>query len=58
MESVVYGVPMICWAYFDDQHINSRFVSEVWKLGLDMKNVCDRKVVESMVNEVMMNMTY
>ncbi|PNY14763.1 UDP-glycosyltransferase 85A3-like protein [Trifolium pratense] len=38
-----------------DQQINSRFVSEVWKIGLDMKDVCDRKVLENMVNDVMVN---
>ncbi|XP_045809360.1 7-deoxyloganetic acid glucosyltransferase-like [Trifolium pratense] len=55
LESLVYGVPMICWPYFSDQQINSRFVSEVWKIGLDMKDVCDRKVLENMVNDVMVN---
>jgi hypothetical protein len=55
LESVVCGVPMICWPYFADQQVNSRFVSEVWKIGLDMKDVCDRKVVENMVNDVMVN---
>lgn len=39
--------------YFADQQLNSRFVSEVWKLGLNMKDVCDRKVVEKMVNNLM-----
>ncbi|PON56504.1 UDP-glucuronosyl/UDP-glucosyltransferase [Parasponia andersonii] len=53
LESIVAGVPMICWPYFADQQINSRFVSEVWKLGLDMKDVCDRKEVEKMVNDLM-----
>ncbi|TKY69965.1 7-deoxyloganetic acid glucosyltransferase [Spatholobus suberectus] len=55
LESVVAGVPMICWPYFADQQINSRFVSEVWKLGLDMKDVCDRHVVEKMVNDLMVH---
>ncbi|KAL0359236.1 UNVERIFIED_CONTAM: 7-deoxyloganetic acid glucosyl transferase [Sesamum angustifolium] len=32
---------------------NSRFVSEVWKVGLDMKDTCDRITVEKMVKEVM-----
>ncbi|XP_010095929.2 7-deoxyloganetic acid glucosyltransferase [Morus notabilis] len=49
LESIVAGVPMICWPYFADQQINSRFVGEVWKLGIDMKDVCDRKIVEKMV---------
>ncbi|XVF83825.1 hypothetical protein PTKIN_Ptkin16aG0524300 [Pterospermum kingtungense] len=55
LESVVEGVPMICWPYFVDQQLNSRFVSEVWKLGLDMKDVCDREVVEKMVNDLMVD---
>jgi len=55
LESVVCGVPMICWPYFADQQINSRFVSEVWKLGLDMKDVCDRNVVENMVTDIMVS---
>ncbi|KAH7548179.1 hypothetical protein ACOSP7_032463 [Xanthoceras sorbifolium] len=53
LESIVAAQPMICWPYFADQQVNSRFVSEVWKLGLDMKDVCDRKVVEKMVNDLM-----
>ncbi|KAL7146885.1 hypothetical protein ABFS83_06G072300 [Erythranthe nasuta] len=53
MESVAAGVPMICWPYFADQTINSRFVSDVWKVGLDMKDSCDRVIVEKMVREVM-----
>ncbi|MBA0571387.1 hypothetical protein Golob_004964 [Gossypium lobatum] len=46
---------MICWPYFADQQLNSRVVSEVWKIGLDMKDVCDRKIVENMVNDVMVD---
>nr|KJB74143.1 hypothetical protein B456_011G275300 [Gossypium raimondii] len=55
LESVVAGVPMICWPQFADQHVNSRVVSVVWKIGLDMKDVCDRKIVEKMVNDVMVD---
>ncbi|KAK6227884.1 hypothetical protein SCA6_000224 [Theobroma cacao] len=55
LESLVAGVPMICWPYFADQQLNSRFVSEVWKLGLDMKDVCDRRVVEKMVNDLIVD---
>ncbi|KAF3447791.1 hypothetical protein FNV43_RR08495 [Rhamnella rubrinervis] len=46
MESLVAGVPMICWPRQADQPVNSRYVSEVWKIGLDMNDVSDRKVVE------------
>ncbi|KAE8732881.1 hypothetical protein F3Y22_tig00001695pilonHSYRG00016 [Hibiscus syriacus] len=37
------------------QHLNSRVVSEVWKIGLDMKDVCHRKIVEKMVKDVMVD---
>ncbi|CAL5097719.1 unnamed protein product [Urochloa decumbens] len=53
MESVVEGVPMVCWPFFADQHINSRFVEAVWRVGLDMKDACDRATVRSMVTEAM-----
>ncbi|KNA14205.1 hypothetical protein SOVF_109730 [Spinacia oleracea] len=54
LESIVGGVPMICWPFFVDQQVNSRVVTEVWKIGLDMnKDECDRVVVEEMIKELM-----
>nr|XP_043633193.1 7-deoxyloganetic acid glucosyl transferase-like isoform X1 [Erigeron canadensis]XP_043633194.1 7-deoxyloganetic acid glucosyl transferase-like isoform X1 [Erigeron canadensis] len=53
LESVIEGVPMICWPYFLDQQVNSRFVGEVWKLGLDMKDTCDKVIIEKTVRELM-----
>ncbi|CDP05613.1 unnamed protein product [Coffea canephora] len=53
LESMVEGKPMICWPYFGDQHPNSRFVGELWKLGLDIKDTCDRKIVEKMIKGLM-----
>ncbi|KAL0401271.1 UNVERIFIED_CONTAM: 7-deoxyloganetic acid glucosyltransferase [Sesamum latifolium] len=53
LESIVEGKLMICWPYFVDQQVNSRYVGEVWKLGLDMKDTCDRVVVEKMIRELM-----
>ncbi|KAK1268364.1 UDP-glycosyltransferase 85A5 [Acorus gramineus] len=53
LESVFEGVPMLCWPFFADQQINSRYVSEVWKVGLDIKDTCDRVTVERMVRELM-----
>ncbi|KAH6762730.1 hypothetical protein C2S52_020163 [Perilla frutescens var. hirtella] len=53
LESIVSGKPMICWPHYVDQQVNSRYVGEVWKMGLDMKDSCDRVVVEKMVRELM-----
>ncbi|CAA3022361.1 7-deoxyloganetic acid glucosyltransferase-like [Olea europaea subsp. europaea] len=53
LESIYEGVPMICWPYFLDQQVNCRFVGEVWKLGLDMKDTCDRSIIEETVRNLM-----
>lgn len=53
LESVVKGVPMICWPFFADQQINSRFVGKVWNIGVDMKDMNGRVVVEEMVRKLM-----
>ncbi|KAF0906625.1 hypothetical protein E2562_012208 [Oryza meyeriana var. granulata] len=53
VEAAAEGVPMVCWPFFVDQQINSRFVGAVWKTGLDMKDVCDGAVVERMVRQAM-----
>ncbi|KAL2938840.1 7-deoxyloganetic acid glucosyltransferase [Bienertia sinuspersici] len=53
LESIVEGVPMICWPCLADQQANSRLVSKVWKNGLDMKDSCNRVVVEEMIKELM-----
>ncbi|KAJ6820845.1 7-deoxyloganetic acid glucosyltransferase-like [Iris pallida] len=53
LEGVVAGVPMVCWPFLGDQYTNSRFVSEVWRNGLDMKDAGGRDVVERMVKAAM-----
>uniref|UniRef100_J3MVM2 Glycosyltransferase n=1 Tax=Oryza brachyantha TaxID=4533 RepID=J3MVM2_ORYBR len=53
LEAAVEGVPAVCWPFFADQQMVSRFVEAVWKTGLDMKDVCDRAVVARMIKEAM-----
>jgi len=49
LESIVEGVPMVCWPVGIDQLVISRFVGEVWRIGIDMKDKCDRVIIEAMV---------
>ena len=53
LESIYAGVPMICWPAIADQQVNSRCVSDVWRVGLDMKDSCERSVIEKMVRDLM-----
>lgn len=53
LESIVAGVPMVCWPHYVDQQVTSRYISEVWKIGMDMKDDCVRDNVEKMVRDVM-----
>ncbi|KAG8390060.1 hypothetical protein BUALT_Bualt01G0044100 [Buddleja alternifolia] len=53
LESIAIGLPMLCWSYFADQTTNSRYVSDVWKIGLDIKDTCDRIIIEKMIRDVM-----
>ncbi|KAK6290561.1 hypothetical protein POUND7_002102 [Theobroma cacao] len=53
MESIYARVPMICWPTEADQLVNSRCVSELWRIGFDMKDTCDRSTVEKLVNDLM-----
>ncbi|XP_019176529.1 PREDICTED: 7-deoxyloganetic acid glucosyltransferase-like [Ipomoea nil] len=53
LESIVSGVPMIGWPVHGDQQVNSRYVAEVLKVGVDMKDTCDRTIIEKMVRELM-----
>ncbi|KAL5977142.1 hypothetical protein ACLOJK_021484 [Asimina triloba] len=47
LESIVAGVPIICW------QVNSHCVGHVWGIGLDMKDACERETVARMVRELM-----
>ncbi|KAK4478509.1 hypothetical protein RD792_013986 [Penstemon davidsonii] len=53
LESISFGKPMICWPRIADQQVNSMCVSEMWKLGFDMKEICDRSTVEKLVRDLM-----
>ncbi|GAB2274531.1 hypothetical protein Dimus_009298 [Dionaea muscipula] len=53
MESIVAGVPMICWPYHPEHVLNSRCLSK-WFNAVDLKEYpCERGVISRVINEVM-----
>ncbi|KAL8199819.1 hypothetical protein R6Q57_013387 [Mikania cordata] len=55
LESICEGVPMICSPSFGDQLPNARYVSNVWKIGVQLENGFDRREIESAIKKLMMD---
>ncbi|GAB4859873.1 hypothetical protein Ancab_011354 [Ancistrocladus abbreviatus] len=54
LETIAAGVPVIGWPCLTDQHLNGRYFTETFKIGLVLKDYAiDRHTVARMVNEVM-----
>ncbi|KAF2294444.1 hypothetical protein GH714_011448 [Hevea brasiliensis] len=53
VESICEGVPMICRPCFGDQKVNARYVSHVWKVGLELENELEREKVARAVRRLM-----
>ncbi|PWA55973.1 UDP-glucuronosyl/UDP-glucosyltransferase [Artemisia annua] len=55
LESICEGVPMICSPCFGDQPPNARYVSDVWKIGVQLENGLERSEIESAIKRVMVD---
>ncbi|KAL6291030.1 hypothetical protein ACE6H2_008540 [Prunus campanulata] len=53
LESVCEGVPMICLPCFSDQMANARYVSHVWKVGVQIEHGIERAEIERTINLLM-----
>ncbi|XP_075660610.1 mogroside I-E synthase-like [Castanea sativa] len=57
LEALSLGVPMVVMPQWSDQATNSKFVMDVWKVGIrvkvDDKGVVTREEIELCINEVM-----
>ncbi|XP_010923187.1 UDP-glycosyltransferase 76F1 [Elaeis guineensis] len=53
VESISEGIPMLCKPYFSDQMGNARYVSEVWKVGIQLENGLERGELESAIKRLM-----
>lgn len=53
LESISEGVPMICRPFLGDQGINSRYVSHVWRVGLELENDLERGEIKRTIKRLM-----
>ncbi|XP_073126785.1 UDP-glycosyltransferase 76B1-like [Henckelia pumila] len=55
LESICEGVPMICSSFSGDQHVNSRYVSDAWRLGIKLEKGFEREEMESAIRKIMVD---
>ena len=53
LESVSEGVPMICRPFSADQKLNGRYVSHVWRVGVELENGFERGEIERAIKLLM-----
>ncbi|GFP86336.1 UDP-glycosyltransferase 76f1 [Phtheirospermum japonicum] len=53
LESICEGVPMICSPFFGDQRVNSRYVNDVWKIGIKLEKGMEREEIEDAIRTLM-----
>ncbi|XP_062030118.1 UDP-glycosyltransferase 76B1-like isoform X2 [Rosa rugosa] len=53
LECISEGVPMICMPCSADQMINARYVSDVWKVGLQLEHGRERGEIEKTIRKLM-----
>ncbi|VVA37851.1 PREDICTED: UDP-glycosyltransferase, partial [Prunus dulcis] len=55
LESLSEGVPMICTPSFGDQKVHARYISQVWRVGVQLENKLERGEIERAVRTLMVD---
>ena len=53
VESISEGVPMLCSPIVGDQKVNARFVSHVWRIGIQLEGGLERGMIETAIKRLM-----
>ena len=55
LESICEGIPMICQPCFGDQKVNARYISQVWKVGLELEGGLKRDEIERAIKKLIVD---
>ncbi|KAL8119723.1 hypothetical protein AgCh_016994 [Apium graveolens] len=53
LESICEGIPMVCMPCFTDQMVNARYVTHVWRVGVQLENGLKRAQIQRVIKRVM-----
>ncbi|CAN8312928.1 unnamed protein product [Cochlearia groenlandica] len=53
LESILGGVPMVCWPFFAEQQTNCKYCCDEWGIGIEIGGDVNREDVEAVVRELM-----
>lgn len=53
LDTVIGGVPIICWPFFAEQQTNCKYSCVDWGIGMEIDNNVKRNEVEKLVRELM-----
>ncbi|XP_076946892.1 UDP-glucose iridoid glucosyltransferase-like [Bidens hawaiensis] len=54
LESISQGVPMICRPFLGDQFVNCRYLSYVWRVGLELEYL-ERRVIMTVIRRLLVD---
>nr|BBC62116.1 glucosyltransferase 18 [Nemophila menziesii] len=55
LESICEGIPMICTPFMADHGVITRYVTHVWRVGLEMESTSKREVIEKTIQRLMVD---
>ncbi|RWR87777.1 UDP-glycosyltransferase 85K11 [Cinnamomum micranthum f. kanehirae] len=53
LESISFGVPMLCWPFLAEQQTNCRYSCHEWGVGMEINNNAKREEIEALLKEMM-----
>jgi UDP:flavonoid glycosyltransferase YjiC (YdhE family) len=53
LESICFGVPIICWPFFADQQTNCWYACTTWGIGMEVNHDVKSNEIKELVKEVM-----